>query len=202
LWISNRAEWLWTGLPMVVPHLRAERSGQQEYLLAGLFPAPGNSNAAPAELFAQVMGRTNLVYYDWELTDQRLPHARHTFQVSDIVSGRNLRSTNFATQRWIGEVAPLLGNTITEVTLSGPKELSLVRKSDIGLTGFEIVLLGRWIDSPRFPFHYEPPPLLRRGTGRTGAGTNQLKAPSKPETNRTGTPKTETSPATPTKEKP
>jgi hypothetical protein len=172
LWISNRAEWIWSGLPLVIPHVRPARSGNQEFLVAGLFPAPGPSNAAPPELFAQVIGRTNLLYYDWELTDQRLPHARHTFQLSDIIAGRRNQETNFATQRWIGELAPLLGNTITEVTLSGPKELSLVRKSDVGLTGYELALLGRWIDSPRFPFQYAPPPMLKSGTNRPSRLTN------------------------------
>jgi hypothetical protein len=198
LWISNRAEWVWSGLPMLIPHLRAQRSGGHEYLVGGLFPLPVQSNTAPAELFAQVTGRTNLVYYDWELTDQRLPHARQSFQLWDIINRRRMQSTNFATQRWIVETAPLLGNTITEITLSGPRELSLVRKSDLGLTGFEIALLGRWIDSPRFPFQYEPPPLMRTGmsvpavsnraplprveTNRAGATTNKPTSPAIPNT--------------------
>jgi hypothetical protein len=49
----------------------------------------------------------------------------------------------------------------------------LVRKSDLGLTGYEIALLGRWIDSPRFPFQYEPPPMLKRGTNRPPQSTYQ-----------------------------
>lgn len=199
LWISNRAEWIWSGLPMVIPHVRAERSGEQDYLIAGLFPAPARSNSAPAELFAQVVGRTNLVYYDWELTDQRLPHARHTFQLHDIIAGRRLQSTNFATQRWINELAPILGNTVTEITMTGPKELALVRKSDVGLTGFEIALLGRWIDSPRFPFQYQPPPLLRIGTNRPAASTNRLIAPppAKKQSNQIDAPKQTNAPASP-----
>src|SRR5688572_3037477 len=51
LWISNRAEWIWSGLPMVIPHVRPHRSGNQEFLVAGFFSAPGLSNTAPAELF-------------------------------------------------------------------------------------------------------------------------------------------------------
>jgi hypothetical protein len=180
VWISNRAEWVWSGLPMVIPHVRPERSGNQEYLVAGLFPPPVRSNTAPAELFAQVMGRTNLVYYGWELTGQRLQHSRHTFQLSDIINGRRIQSTNFATQQWIGELVPILGNTVTEVTLSGPKELSLVRKSDVGLTGYEIALLGRWIDSPRFPFQYEPPPMLKRGTNRPASMPNPPQTTARP----------------------
>jgi len=75
----------------------------------------------------------------------------------------------------------MLGNTVTEVTLNGPTELSLVRKSDVGFTGYEIALLGRWIDSPRFPFQYEPPPMLKKGMNRPP----QMNPPSQ-TTNRPG----------------
>jgi hypothetical protein len=188
LWISNRAEWIWSGLPMVIPHVRPQRSGNQEYLVAGLFPPPPTgSNTAPAELFAQVFGRTNLVYYDWELTGQRLQQSRHTFQLLDIISGHRIQSTNFATQRWIGDLAPRLGNSVTEATLSGPKELSVVRKSDVGFTGYEIALLGRWIDSPHFPFQYEPSLIMKRGTNAPSRTTNrppQVKTPPAQTTNR------------------
>ena len=185
LWISNRAEWIWSGLPMVIPHVRPQRSGNREYVVAGLFPSPPIvSNTAPAELFAQVLGRTNLVYYDWELTGQRVLHSRHTFQLLDIINGRRIQSTNFATQQWIVELAPLLGNSVTEATLSGPKELSVVRKSDVGFTGYEIALLGRWIDSPRFPFQYEPPPMSKRDTpSRTTNRPPQLTNPPAQATN-------------------
>lgn len=167
LWASNRSQWMWTGLPMIIPHVHAARSGPDEYLFAGLFPSgPRSSNTPPAELFAQVIGRTNLVYYDWELTQERLPHARHMSQLIDIVHTRQLVPLKAPTQRWITELAPLLGNTITEVTLSGPKELSLTRKSNIGMTGHEIIMLTRWIDSPQFPFRYQPPPLPSSRTNR------------------------------------
>lgn len=165
LWISNRAEWLWSGLPLLVPHLRPEKAPNGEFLFAGLFP-PGRSNAAPAELFGQVTGRTNLVYYHWELTQERLAQVRHMLQLLDIINKRRPGSTNSIGHRWSREVETMLGNSITEVTLSAPKELALVRKSDLGFTGFELMMLTRWIEGAGFPFRYEPPPFLHVRTNR------------------------------------
>jgi hypothetical protein len=166
LWISNRAEWVWSGLPMVIPHLRPERAPNGDFLFAGLFPMGPRSNSAPAELLAQVIGRTNLVYYDWELTQERVMHALPLFQLYDIVNRRRPPTTNVVSQRWLREIVPYLGNSVTEVTLTSPRELSLVRKSDVGLTGFELVMLSRWLDSPGFPMDYEPPPLIITRTNR------------------------------------
>jgi hypothetical protein len=165
LWISNRAEWIWSGLPLLIPHLRPERAPNGDFLFAGLFP-PGKSNAAPAELFGQVLGRTNLIYYDWELTQERLAQMRHMAQLLDIIEKRQLPTTNSIAFRWSREIEPFLGNSITEVTLASPKELSLVRKSDIGLTGVELIMLMRWIESAGFPLRYEPPPPLNFRTNR------------------------------------
>jgi hypothetical protein len=158
VWISNRAEWIWGGLPIIAPHIHPEKTADGEFLFAGLFPMGPRTNPAPPELFAQVTARTNLVYYDWELSQERLPHARHTFQLLDIINGRQLSPFSSASQRWMTNLPPCLGNTITEVTLTSPKELAFVRKSDLGFTGFELAWLARWFESPDFPIRYQPPP--------------------------------------------
>jgi hypothetical protein len=178
VWISNRAEWIWGGLPMIAPHVHPVRIPAGEFLFAGLFPMGPRTNPAPAELFAEVTGRTNLVYYDWELSQERLHHAKHTFQLLDIISGRQLSPGGSVSQQWLTNLPPYLGNTITEVTLTSPKELSLVRKSDLGFTGFELALLARWLDSPRFPMRYEPPPVRTASTNRpTSSVTNRVLSP-------------------------
>jgi hypothetical protein len=174
LWISNRAEWIWSDLFMVIPNLRPERLPHGDYLVAGLFPTRPNSNTAPAELFGQVTTRTNLLYYDWELTQERLSHARQMMQLLDIFNNRHISSTNMIGHRWSVDIAPFLGNSATEVTLSSPKQLSLVRKSHLGLTGMELMLLTRWIESPGFPLQYEPPPLLSIRTNRASAAKAPL----------------------------
>jgi hypothetical protein len=141
----------------------------------------GGTNApAPPELFAQFMGRTNVMYYDWEITEQALLHSRQMWQILDILERRSLSGTNQASSNWTFDMASHLGNTVTEVTLSTPNELTLVRKSHIGFTGFELVALSRWFDSPSFPFGYEPPPKSRFPRSKP-RGTNTAKPlPAKP----------------------
>jgi len=178
IWISNRAEWVWSGLLMVSPHVHPEHTPTGEFLYAGLFPARPHTNPPPAELFAQVTGRNNLVYYDWELSQERLPHARYTLQLLDIINGRQISPHASASQQWLTNLPPCLGNTITEVTLSSPNELSFARKSDLGFTGFELAWLARWFDSPGFPMRYEPPPPRTVSTNRSAASvTNRVLSP-------------------------
>ena len=119
------------------------------------------NNPPPAELFAQFLGRKDLIYYDWEITQDGVLHARQMWQLLDILQHRNFPPDDAPTVKWLAEAGPLLGNTISEVSQSGPKELTLIRKSHIGLTGFEILALTRWFDSPGFPFSYEPPGKIK-----------------------------------------
>jgi hypothetical protein len=55
------------------------------------------------------------------------------------------------TDPWLMAVAPKLGNTITEIAITSPNELTLTRKSDLGCNGLEIVLLARLLENPSFP---------------------------------------------------
>ncbi len=177
--ISNRFEILWTGWPVLVPRLIAVRDSGAEYLLGSLLPIRLATNRPPPELFNQFMGRTNLVYYDWEITQARLKHAKQLQQLWDIAGRRKATSTNAPAQKWLAAITPLLDNTITEATLTSPTELFLVRRSDIGFTGVELVALARWFGSPGFPWTFEPPPLLTSRTNGPGSRTNPA-APSFP----------------------
>jgi hypothetical protein len=178
-YVSNRHELVWQGLPLAAPKLDPLRDSGSQFVVGGLFPPTPGSNRAPAELFAQLGGRKNLLYYDWEITQERLTHARPLFQLWDIINRRQFTSTNAPSQKWMRAVAPLLGNTVTEVTLTSPKELALVRSSHLGFTGFELCALSRWIDSPGFPFKFEPPPPLpsvpSKGATRTTNAVNRPK---------------------------
>ena len=154
-WNSNKADLSWRELPFVAPHLRPARTGQDEFLFAELFPLTAQTTPPPAELMAQVQGRKDLVYYDWELSQARLSHAKQFYQLYNIVTHRRMVPATAPTEKWLVALTPFLGNTVTEVTKSSPNELLLVRKSHVGLTAFELVTLARWIDSPSFPFRFE-----------------------------------------------
>lgn len=153
----SRSKVIWKGLPYIVPTLQPVKVGQQEYVFGELFPLSFRSNSAPPELFGQVIGRTNLAYYDWEITQEQVNRWRALHQLAEIISGRAIGSTNLASQKWVRAVAPYLGNAATEITVTSPSEFTLIRKSHIGLTGFELIALSRWFESVEFPkYGYYP----------------------------------------------
>jgi len=156
--VTNRSQIVWQGLPLMIPSLSAISSGDSDYILAGLLPPAPTTKQAPRELLAQFEGRTNLLSYDWEITENRLTQAKLLYQIVDMTHLRTLVGTNAPTAKWVEQAARKLGNTVTEVTLDSPKELKLVRKSPMGLTGFELASVLRWMDSQGFPLDYQPPP--------------------------------------------
>ncbi len=186
---SNKSEVVWAGLPFVFPSLQAVRDGGTEYILGGVFPMARKTNTPPpAELLSQFTGRKDLMYYDWEITGQGIIHSRQLLQLTDILNGRSLPPNNDVMLNWTTDLSTNLANTITEVIQSAPNELSLTRKSHIGLTGLELNLLTRWFNSRSFPFGYEPPPKMQvggrkpraGGTGATNAPPAQRGAPQVP----------------------
>jgi hypothetical protein len=140
----------WRGLP-VTPAAGLIKDGQNEYLLFQLVPMARMTQRPPAELFAQFTGRDDLVMYDWESTERRLPHVRQAYQIAELATRRTLSLTNVLHIAWQLDIAPHLGDTVTEVRSTSPSQMTLVRKSSIGFTAFELVTLSRWLESTDFP---------------------------------------------------
>jgi hypothetical protein len=115
----------------------------------------------PDSLLAQVEGRTNLVYYDWELTGRRLSE---WLILGKMISNRaegqssDAEIAGFDESQWLGRLAGLAGNTVTEITRVAPNDnLYIKRKGPLGLTAVELVLLADWLcDANSGPIH--PPP--------------------------------------------
>jgi hypothetical protein len=168
-WNTNLTQIGWVGLPFVYPSLQATQTLDGRFLLAGLFPPVPSTNPPPPELIAQVAGRTNLLYYDWEITQERLHQWRVMSQLYSIIDSvwrqanstasntapvlpplDPLTETNAPTQVWLTAIAPFLGNTITRAALTAPRELTVERKSPVSLTGFELMLLTRLLEAPAF----------------------------------------------------
>jgi hypothetical protein len=146
-WPTNGPGVFWRDLPVAIPFVRpAEDPG---FIEIGLFPLLPDGQPAPAELMAQVTSRTNLVYYDWEVTSARTAPTVGLNQFISLATDQFLNRTPM--EDWMNAIAPLLGNTVTEITASGPAELSLARRSDIGFNSFELGFFLRWLDSPNFP---------------------------------------------------
>jgi len=163
-WDTNVAQVTCLGLPIIRPFLQPAPAPENDFLVAGIFPVSSMKQPpGPPELYAQLLGRTNLVYYDWEETQSRLEDWRHLLTIYSMVRGYRPPGTNDPALVWLADtnMTGWLTNSITEVTLTSPRELLLTRASSLGLTGFELVTLGRWLDNPAFPA-YVPPPLAGR----------------------------------------
>ena len=140
--------------------------------MAGIIPTGPNTNPPPAELLNQFLPRTNLVYYDWEITEAKLEQWMKTMQLVSMLT-MQFSPTGFG-NRWLTNCAPKLGNTITEVTAVSPTELKAVRRSDLGLTAIELTWLARWLDNPAFPAFAYPTNAM------PGLPPTRDRAPSKP----------------------
>jgi len=152
---TNRTEIGWVGMPILVPFVRPAPEPGDDFLLfgsmAGIIPMGPNTNPPPAELLNQFLPRTNLVYYDWEITEAKLAQWVPIFQLTAMLSANPSFPGAAAANQWLRAVSPKLGNTITEVTAASPTELKAVRRSDLGLTAIELAVLTRWLDNPAFP---------------------------------------------------
>ena len=176
--VTNRSELFWQGWPVLLPYVQAVRDAGTEYLVGGVFPmGPRLTNPPPPELFGQLKERPKLVYYDWEITQERLSHAEQMQQLWDMMNHLRFPPTNAPGQKWLLAIAPHLGNTTTEATLTSPTELTFVRKSDLGFTGIELATLARWVASAGFPWSFEQPAPTSTHTNAPGSKTNPPATP-------------------------
>jgi len=149
----------WRGFPVLVPFVApAEDDG---FALAGIFPLANPGGSAPPELFAQLSGRTNLVYYHWELTQPRLDDWQQLDVMYTIIGGFMPPPSNSVARAWMRDtnVTSQLGNSVTELTAASPTQLKAVRNSAVGLTAFELFRTALWIEGERFPRHTPPQPV-------------------------------------------
>jgi hypothetical protein len=133
---------------LFVPALQAVEGSNGQFLFLSSFPRAPNAKPAPDALLSQIEGRTNLVYYDWELTGRRMQE----WQIlGKMIANRALAQTSHAQDdelidtEWLSGLGSLPGNTVTEITRVAPNELSVMRKAPIGFTAVELDLLAAWI---------------------------------------------------------
>jgi hypothetical protein len=163
LWQANRRRLVLSNLRVIVPSVETVQDKAGEFLLLSLVQHLPAGKPAADELWREIKGRTNLVYYDWEMTGPRLHDwgllglmllTRWHPPTDDEADARMIEG------KWLGELAPLAGNTVTEITHVAPNELSVVRNAPLGFTGIEMFLLSDWLRTigsppidPRPPAH-------------------------------------------------
>jgi hypothetical protein len=160
VWLPHGNALMLRNIRLFVPILQAVQGADGQFLLLSSFPRSDKTRPVPDELLAQITGRTNLVYYDWELTGRRLQEWQ---MLSQMIANRSLPQNSeavddtFIAHEWLGGLGPLAGNTVTEITRVAPNELSVTRKAPIGFTAVELVLLADWVcDANSGPIHSLP----------------------------------------------
>jgi hypothetical protein len=144
---------VWNGLPMASPFLKSVDAGSGKIALAGLVqdPAPASNPAVSGEMYQDIIRRTNLVFYDWELSGPRTESLLYVGQVLRIGTRRPQLPSDSVGVAWLNALMPRLNSSTTLVTLSDTNKLTVIRKSTLGLTGWELHLLTDWLESPGFP---------------------------------------------------
>jgi len=140
----------WRGLPAVLS-AAPMKDGATEFLFLQAAPLPRLSRRPPPELYSQFVGRNDLVLYDWESTSHRMAHIRQLYQLGEMATRRIFPATNALHVAWQLDIAPHLGDTVTELRSTSPAQMTLVRKSTLGFTASELVTLSRWLESAQFP---------------------------------------------------
>jgi hypothetical protein len=140
----------WKGLPYMTPFLQSVSVGSQNFVFGGGIPAV-EANPLSLQPLRAVLNLTNLVYHDWEITGPRINQWLYMGQFVRLVSHRAQLPTDSPGVLWLLAVAPKLGASLTDITQTGPSQLSFTRQSSIGFTGIELQLLADWLESPQFP---------------------------------------------------
>jgi hypothetical protein len=145
---NNRISWI--GMPFIVPSLEALHEPSGDFLVAGFFPNGPKTKPLSPEPFLR-LAQSNLVYYHWEITADRLKQLPNLTQLALMVTRHRQLNVQSAAGKWLNRVGPTLGNTVTEVTQTAPNELSFTRKAPGGLTAVELTALANWLEATNFP---------------------------------------------------
>jgi hypothetical protein len=167
---TNLNALFWEQLPVVIPYIRPAPEPGGNFLEMGLMSYTTNNVPMPQALLDQVIGRTNLIYYDWEITAARLEQWPAINQIVSMATDQTLNPEATAADRWLAKITPKLGNTITELSAISPTEWKLVRRAPIGLSSTELIAFLRWFNHSAFPhlgkeFWFDPAmegPYLRK----------------------------------------
>jgi len=144
---------VWGGLPLASPFIKSVDTATGSFVFGGLLPNAGwETNRPPSSgMIQDVVRRTNLVYYDWEVSGPRIEPWLYIGQVSRLASRHGQLSMESAGIGWLRVLSARLDRSTTLINRTGTNQLSFIRKSTVGLTAPELHLLVDWLESPQFP---------------------------------------------------
>jgi hypothetical protein len=138
------------GMPFLAPYIEADREASGDFLLGGFFPNQARGKPAPPELFAR-LGEPGLVFYHWEITSERMKVFPQLYQTLFVGTRHQQLDVHSVAGKWLADLAPTLGPTVTQAFETTPQELTFTRKAPAGLTSVELVALASWLEAPDFP---------------------------------------------------
>ena len=150
--------------PLITPYIKGLHEPTGDFLLGGFFVNPSRTPPPPPELLAP-LSQSNLVYYHWEITSERLLELPQFSQLLLVLTRRQQINSQSAAGKWLDHIGPTLAGTITEVTQTGPNELTFQRTAPGGLTALELIAFADWLEAPAFPALSLrlPPPRVHPG---------------------------------------
>jgi len=184
-WQPKEGRLAWNHLALTSPTVEAVHEKDGDFLLARVFPMGTGHTPVSEQLWRQIEGRHDLVYYDWELTGLRLMQWRLLTEMMPVLppptpadaarrqkAAQNAKPAVMAnepqtpqaiTEAWLAELSsPFLGNTVTEATRTSPTELTVARNSEFLFTGLELAALSHWLaDAPVGPIDYSLLPVAK-----------------------------------------
>jgi hypothetical protein len=140
----------WKGVPLVMPFLQSLTVSNRNYVYAGGIPN-STLDLLSEKMLSKDLNRANLVYHDWEMTDLRTGHWLFMSQFVRLVLHKASLPSGSPGVLWLRALALKPGNSVTDISQTGPNELSFSRRSTVGFTGIELNLLADWLESPQFP---------------------------------------------------
>lgn len=143
--------------PWIRPFVSVSSDAGLEFIIAGTYPNWLGSNVPPS-LLDYFHSRTNLVFYDWEITSLRVQSWRALINVIRHLFEQPRLAPQTASVNWLNSISNRLGNTITEVTHADSRRLVLKRQGPLGLNGLELVGLAHWLESTNFPLNWVSQP--------------------------------------------
>ncbi|HTR43366.1 MAG TPA: hypothetical protein VMH87_17275 [Pseudomonadales bacterium] len=138
------------GTPFAAPEVFAMHQPEGDFLFADVFPNVPRGKAPPSQLM-QALSQQGLVYYDWEVTSERLRDLPQLTQLALMLSRHRQLAANSAASQWLNLMGPTLGPSITQITEAGPQRLLFMRSAPAGLTAIELIALANWLEAPNFP---------------------------------------------------
>jgi hypothetical protein len=157
----------WRGFPFFAPFLRSANINGENLLVGGFLNVDMPAGPPQGDVVEGILGKTNLVYFDRELTGVRVEQWIQLGQALRLVSGASQLPGDSVSFQLLQALGSRLGTCSTEIIEAGPGKYSFARRSDIGFSAIELHVLADWLESPEFPLGTysllvrspEPPPL-------------------------------------------